>query len=105
MNYWEEAFCAALEDIGLELPANELIVKAGKILEGAHESYGMAYGYDCIPNPLVIENEKLRNELIKEREMTICKVCNGDKWLTSLGPYHSSTSLCHECGGEGKILR
>lgn len=104
MNYWEEAFCAALEEANIQLPSQELIERASKVIEGAHENYGMAHGYDCIPNPLIIENEKLTKELKVEREKVHCRECEGSGWTTTLGPYHSSTSRCYKCNGEGKVL-
>jgi hypothetical protein len=105
MNYWEEAFCVALEEANISFPPDEMLKRAAKILEGAHENYGMVHGHDCIPNPLRLENEKLSKELALERKKVHCKVCNGDGRITIQGFYHSSNSECYNCKGEGKVLQ
>jgi hypothetical protein len=102
MKYWEEAFCAALEDAGLPLPTDQQIKQAASVLEGAHENYGMAHGYDCIPNPVQTENDRLSKLLKDEREKVHCRECNGHGRIESQGPYHGSNTQCWKCHGEGK---
>lgn len=66
MDYWDECIAEAFEDAGIEATADQIETVAGWV-EGAHENYGMAHGYDAIPNPLSSEVEKLRRQ-IKELE-------------------------------------
>jgi hypothetical protein len=62
MDYWKEAFIAALEEADMPVPPEDKLKLAAQVLEGAHENYGMAYGHDCIPNPQTGEIEKLNKE-------------------------------------------
>lgn len=101
--YWKEAFCAALEDAGLVLPTNEQINQAASVIEGAHENYGMSQGYDCIPNPLRLENESLAKQLKMERAKTVCSDCGGRGRVDYMaGPWFCN-SECSKCHGEGKV--
>lgn len=103
MDYWEECISAAFDDVGIEA-TEEQIKNVAFWVEGAHENYGMAHGHDCIPNPLKVENDKLRTELTKEREKVTCEVCNGRGEITTYGLHHSASSQCGKCRGEGRCL-
>jgi len=101
MDYWKECIAEAFDDAGI-VATQDQIGTVAYWVEGAHENYGMAFGHGCIPNPLVIENDKLKNDIRKEREMVICRECDGtgeDVWC---GPVHSATSECSRCRGEGR---
>ena len=50
MKYWEECVSCALDDAGIKASAEQIALIAGAV-ESSHENYGMAHGYDCIPNP------------------------------------------------------
>ncbi len=100
MDYWKECISEAFEDAEI-IATDEQLEAIVSWVEGAHENYGMATGEDCIPNPLVEENNKLSAELQKERDKVICGECNGDGSLYSNGPCHSSMSQCWKCRGEG----
>ena len=102
MDYWEEAFCCALEEAGIPLPEKERLALAVAVLKGAHENYGMTHGHDAIPNPLYAENDRLEKELKKEREKRVCEHCRGRGRVNAFGPYHMSDSQCDKCRGEGK---
>lgn len=103
MNYWEEAFCIALEEAGIPFPSKEQIERGYKSIECAYENYRIAHSYDCIPNPLIVENEELKKALKVELEKEHCRSCDGRGWITTQGPYHSSTSVCFNCKGDGKV--
>ena len=101
MNYWQECISEAFDDANINA-TEEQIKAVAHFVEGAHENYGMAYGHDCIPNPLVEENNKLKKQLKEEENKTVCKECRGEGHIITVGPHHSSDSECWHCGGEGK---
>lgn len=104
-NYWEEAFVAALDEIGVECPDKEKVAIAGRCLEGSHENYGMSIGR---PGSLVdigsseIEILKLTKALDRERSKIVCPECCGRRVQITHGPCHSAMSQCWKCGGDGK---
>lgn len=102
MDYWRECVSESLEDAGI-VATKEQIETVTSWVEGAHENFSMAHGHDCIPNPLVSENESLKRELSNERNKVVCRECNGHGRTTTQGPYHSSNSECYKCRGEGKV--
>lgn len=102
MNYWNECIAEAFEDAGITATDDQINIVADWV-EGAHDNYGMAYGHDCIPNPLKEENERLLREIKKERDKIHCEECNGRGRITTQGPHHSSNSECWKCMGEGRI--
>lgn len=63
MNYWEEAFIAALEEADVAIPSNDKLKLAVDVISSAHENYGMAYGHDCIPNPENTEIAGLKRQI------------------------------------------
>jgi hypothetical protein len=48
--YWREAVDIAFRDEGITATDEQIDNVAGAI-ESSHENYGMAHGYDAIPNP------------------------------------------------------
>jgi hypothetical protein len=58
-DYWEECIAEALEDAKVSATGDQIAIIAGWV-EGAHENYGMAHGYDSIPNPMISEIEMLK---------------------------------------------
>lgn len=102
MDYWKECVAEAFEDAGITATDDQIGTVASWV-EGAHENYGMAHGYDSIPNPLKSENDELRKKLALERNKENCPICNGKGRLISHGPIHSSNSQCWKCNGEGRI--
>lgn len=102
MDYWKEAVSCALDEAGITA-SDEQIEQIAGAMESSHENYGMAFGHDCIPNPLQLENARLSRELRVEREKIVCKECKGKGRIISHGPYHSSDTQCWVCRGEGKV--
>jgi hypothetical protein len=104
MNYWQECIETALEEVGIKATPEQVKAMAS-FVASAHEQYGMAHGHDCIPNPLVLENEKLEAELEKERRKVVCKECGGTGRIFAYCGTFISDSPCDKCNGEGKVLR
>lgn len=101
MDYWDECISQAFDDAGI-VAMKEQIEEVAGCVEVDHENYGMAHGHDCIPNPLEAEVERLRAELEREREKRTCDKCGGKGRIVVRGPYHSSSSSCSWCKGEGR---
>lgn len=59
MDYWTETIKEAFEDAGISATKEQLETVAGWA-EGAHENYGMAHGYDAIPNPANSEIDRIK---------------------------------------------
>lgn len=53
-SYWEDTVAESLEEFGIKLTSDQLIYVCESI-QISHEHYGMAHGYDHIPNPLETE--------------------------------------------------
>ena len=101
--YWKECISEALDEAGV-IATTEQITTIASIVEGSHENYGMAFGHDCIPNPLRSENEKLKKKLRDEQDKILCEVCNGKGKLISYGGTFQAESQCWKCRGEGRYL-
>ena len=67
MDYWKECIAEAFDDVGIEA-SKEQIDTVAEWIAGAHENYGMAFGHDCIPNPMESEVEKLKTHIKKIEE-------------------------------------
>jgi len=67
MDYWEECIAEAFEDAGITATKEQIDTVASWV-EGAHENYGMAHGYDAIPNPLESEIGELKRKHKKEMD-------------------------------------
>jgi len=102
MNYWGECIKEAFEDSKI-IATEEQIRNVVGWVEGAHENYSIANGHDCIPNPVNLENEKLKAELKKEQEKTICPECKGKGRIISYGGTYRFDSGCSNCKGTGFI--
>jgi hypothetical protein len=103
MDYWAECIAEAFEDAGIEAHQEQVDIVVSWV-EGAHENYGLATGHDCIPNPLALENDRLRKELKDEHEKVTCSTCNGKgRIITNFG-FRSSDSQCWKCRGAGRIM-
>jgi len=101
--YWEECIREALEDCGLSATDEQIEVIVDTV-EGAHDNYGMAFGHDAIPNPIMKENEDLKRQLKLEQDKVTCPDCRGNGEIITTGPVHSSISQCDACRGEGRRL-
>ena len=67
MDYWKECVAEAFEDAGI-VATDEQIDTVTNWVDGAHENYGMAHGYDAIPSQIDTEVERLRKEIDKINE-------------------------------------
>jgi len=106
LDYWIECLECSLEENGLssKLTKSEIELIARDIDRGA-DMKSMAFGHDCIPNPIKLENERLNKELELEKSKIHCKECNGRGYITDNFLNRSSTTRCHKCNGEGRLLR
>ena len=66
MDYWRECIEIAFEEAGI-IATDEQIEDVAGSVEGGHDNYGMAHGYDAIPNPRDADVDRL-NQRIKELE-------------------------------------
>lgn len=102
MDYWIDGIAQAFDEIGI-VATQEQIKFVADAAEGAHEVYGQVHGYECIPNPIQEENERLKRELRKELDKVLCDICMGKGELVSLGPVHAAISTCWKCRGAGRV--
>lgn len=108
--YWREAVMYAFEGIDrfdiVDGLSKEQLDEIGDALATSAEHQGMAFGWDVASSnraaDLRREEDTLRTELKRERAKITCRSCNGGGWITSNGPYHSSTSQCFKCHGDGR---
>lgn len=103
MNYWEECIRVALDEVGIEATEQQ-IIDIAECVEGGYENYGLATGKEFIPNPVELENKRLKFKLKLEEEKIHCSECNGEGRITSAWAGRSSNSECWKCRGEGKHL-
>jgi len=101
MDYWQECIGEAFDDAGI-MATKEQIENVAGWVESGHENYGMAFGHDCIPNPVDLENKELKKELKKEKDKILCDECKGKGIIISYGGTFQSTSQCNQCRGEGR---
>ena len=66
-DYWEDCVSEALEDAKL-VATKEQIDTLASWVESAHEHFGMAHGYDAIPNPMESEVARLKREIVRLEE-------------------------------------
>ena len=64
LEYWIEAVECACYEAGVSLTKEQATQIAGS-MQMSHENQGMAFGHDCIPNPLSTE---LDNERRKKKD-------------------------------------
>jgi len=102
MEYWDEVIRESFDETGINATEDQIrfVVDAVK---GSHEMYSECHGYLDIPNPLEEENKKLKKELDEEKNKSNCPKCRGKGHITTPGPYHSATSVCFFCNGEGRL--
>lgn len=100
--YWIDCISEAVESCGAVL-TKEQIASITEDVRISHENYGMAF-YTPDSAPANQEVERLKRELGREKSKVSCPICGGRGSITKHGPYHSSTSQCWKCHGEGKVL-
>jgi DnaJ-class molecular chaperone len=105
-DYWIEAVESSLEEAGIIAIPQQITNIAGD-MEVAHEQYGMAFGHDVASSNLQsakdAEIADLRRQLCAEKEKITCTECVGKGSITIPGPYHSGTSTCYKCKGNGRL--
>lgn len=104
MNYWEEVLCEALDSMGIPIPSDETLRLGSKTIESGHECFGSMHGHECIPNPISLDNERLRKKLEIEISKVGCKECGGSGRLEYMSGPLACNSQCDRCAGEGKHL-
>jgi len=105
--YWEECIGEAFEDAGITATAEQIQTVASWV-EGGHENYGMANGYDVISKGAESQAERelreVKQEIQKAKEWenstTPCTTCNTqgtvrDGWGRDV--------RCDACRGEGRV--
>lgn len=99
LEYYSECVASAAEECGAALTA-EQIASIADAISGAIENESLAFPVPDSPLPGRIA--QLERELATERRKVPCEPCGGRGAITTHGPYHSSTSQCWKCSGEGK---
>ena len=106
-DYWDEAVMVALEEANVQATEDQIKQIAGAI-QVSHECFGMAHGYDAIPNPVVTRAEEELRALKREIEKR-------ERWVNSTSPCERCTTTglvfdmwgrdvtCDKCGGEGRV--
>ena len=108
--YWREAVMLAFEGIErfdvIEGLSKEQLDEIGEALATSSEHQSTAFGWDVASANRSAEiqrnEDNLRNEIRRERAKITCRECRGGGSITIPGPYHSSTSRCWKCNGEGR---
>lgn len=70
MDYWRECIESSFEEAGITASEEQVEAVAGDV-QVAHENYGMAHGYDAIPNPRDADIDRLKariRDLERERD-------------------------------------
>lgn len=105
-DYYAECIREAFEDAKIVATQEQIDIVISWV-EGAAENRYMATGEDVADRNFreaeKSEIQKLKDELWKEKQKRVCKECSGHGWITTSGPYHSSTSECHKCRGAGRL--
>jgi len=103
MCYWKDCIAEACEDAKVKITDEQTDIIASWV-EGAHENFGMAHGYDVISSPASLEVEQLKLELKAEREKETCGECRGSGTIVDIwgSSGRSSISTCSACNGYGR---
>lgn len=100
MNYWLEALNSSLDEHAPNLVLSDAQREAiAKDLELAEQMHFEASGADHIPNPVELENERLKSRLKWEQELITCPQCGGRGVVGGYdrlsGRSWSGTCSCH----------
>ena len=108
-DYWEECIRIALGEADITASDEQVGILVSAV-EGGYENYGMAHGYDCIPNPVEYQAQRELREL-KQR------IKKKEDWIASTDPCRKCTTTgtvrdcwgrptdCPDCNGEGRTKR
>ncbi len=80
LDYWVECVGISLDERNIVVTEQQ-ILEIAKDMQGAHEMYGMAFGHDCIPNPLKTEIKQLEGKLVKQEE---CNNSREQNWRNAV---------------------
>ena len=58
-DYWQECVEIGLEEAGISATKEQVDILVGSV-EGGHEHYGMAHGYDVIESPVRSEIDEIK---------------------------------------------
>jgi hypothetical protein len=105
LDYWREAFAAALDVAGIDIQGEQQLESAAEVLVSYYDTYGMSNGYECISDPRDVEIKTLKKALSTEREKVTCDACGGSGCLVRGDSVRSSESQCWKCSGEGRYLQ
>ncbi len=61
--YWREALCCSLDEAGVTTLTSEQLDSVTNGLLGSRENESMAFGRDCIPNPMRAEVTDLESKV------------------------------------------
>lgn len=67
MDYWKYCIEEAFDEAGITATKEQIDIVAGRV-ENGYENYGMAHGYDCIPNPMNLEVEDVKREMAELKD-------------------------------------
>lgn len=107
MKYWKECISIAADECGLALTDEQLDYLAGSV-EGGFENYDMAFGNDCIPNPVESRAQEELRILKREKQKQ-------EEWEYSTKPCRSCITTgtvkdgwgrdvtCPDCYGKGRV--
>lgn len=107
MDYWKECISIAAEECGVYLTEEQLIYIADSV-EGGHENYGMAHGYDVIGNhaDTQAQNElrALKRQMQAEEDWKLltrpCLTCTT---TGSVLDVWGRDQVCPDCDGNGRV--
>ncbi len=106
MSYWQECIENAFEESGI-IATEQQIKEVVECVEGGFENYGMAFGHDCIPDPVETRTQEELRELkrgIENHEnwvnrTTACKACTTTGWVRD---GWGREQICYNCNGNGR---
>lgn len=105
-DYWTEHAEIAMDEAKLSASPEQIQAIAG-VIESAHEFFGQSMGHDVANRNWHESKEQevkdLKQELLAERNKTVCKECRGKGWIIENFLERSSTSTCWKCHGDGRI--
>lgn len=105
VEYWIESVESSFGEHGIAATTEQVKAIAAD-MEGSHETYDMAYGYDVASQNLEDEKtrtiESLRKALADEQAKVHCEACRGRGYTVENFGAHSSTSRCSRCKGNGR---
>lgn len=105
LSYWKEAVQIAFDEVGvsMDIISDDDWDRVAGSLQISAEQEGMAFGYDCIPNPIEQENKALKQKI------DFLKV-HDCKWVNHLSSACVATGVtanyyyCVHCGRTKKEI-